>query len=87
MIYARKQLTASLLKNGLVLVAGGENRYDRTLFSAELYNPQTGNWTLISNMTYSRVHHTASILLNRTVLVAGVDENNGALSSAEMYYL
>jgi hypothetical protein len=43
MIYARKQLTVSVLQDGSVLVAGGENRYDRTLFSAELYNPQTGN--------------------------------------------
>jgi N-acetylneuraminic acid mutarotase len=69
-----------------VLVIGGFND-DGFLFSAELYDPQTGNWIQMSNMTYSRDDHTASILLNRTVLVAGGEGNNGVLSSAEMFYL
>jgi hypothetical protein len=74
-----------------VLVAGGTrgDHLNDVLFGAELYDPQTGNWTLVSNMTYARVYHTASIVLNETVLVAGGYDfvADVTLSSAELYYL
>ena len=43
---ARIDHTATLLSNGEVLVAGGNNNTAGYLSSAELYNPSTGKWTL-----------------------------------------
>lgn len=42
---ARFQHTATLLLNGMVLVAGGGNGTPNTLASAELYDPTTAIWT------------------------------------------
>jgi hypothetical protein len=62
-----------------VLVAGGSNGIVN-FNTAELYDPLTGVWTIISNMTSVRVWHTASVLTNAKVLVAG-----GTSSSSELY--
>ena len=51
---ARFAHTATLLTNGKVLVAGGENLRDdgrlNRLSSAELYDPTTGKWTMTGTM-------------------------------------
>lgn len=51
---ARYGAVAGLLGDGTVLVAGGRDISNDTnntvLKSAEIYNPSTGNWTLIANM-------------------------------------
>ncbi len=47
MATARYAATATLLPNGLVLVAGGFNTVSGTpLMSAELYDPATNTWSL-----------------------------------------
>jgi hypothetical protein len=83
MTTARYWHTATLLPNGMVLVAGG---YDGSndLSSAELYNPATGTWMATGAMTTVHVYHTATLLPNGKVLVAGgaVDYY---LSTAELY--
>ncbi|CAF0823039.1 unnamed protein product [Adineta steineri] len=66
---ARQSHTASVLKNGKVLVASGSN--GSVLNSAELYNPSTETWTTIDSMHQARVDHTASILADGKVLVVG----------------
>src|SRR5437588_1514856 len=50
---ARNYHTATLLKNGLVLVAGG---WDGGSFiaTAELYHPKTGQWTSTGSMNVAR---------------------------------
>jgi hypothetical protein len=65
--------TATLLKNGQVLVAGGLSLglEDFVLSSAELYNPSTGTWTETGSMTQPREFHTATLLANGEVLVTG----------------
>src|SRR5207253_8815277 len=62
--------TATLLPNGMVLVAGGiiNGIY---LASAELYNPATGSWSPTGSFDTGRIFHTATLLPNDKVLVAG----------------
>ncbi len=79
--------TATLLSNGQVLVAGGDNSTlaSNPLASAELFNPATGKWTLTGNMTVPRESHQAVLLPNGQVLVAGGSNASGTLASAELY--
>ena len=62
--------SATLLLNGQVLVAGGENSTAGQT-SAELYNPITGKWTLTGSMAIGRYAHSAVLLSSGEVLVAG----------------
>jgi large repetitive protein len=66
----RDSHTATLLPNGKVLVAGG-NDSNGTLKSAELYDPVTGAWSNTGNLNTTRAFHTATLLLNGKVLIAG----------------
>ena len=84
MATARDFHTATLLPNGKVLVAGGENSSDGILASAELYDPAAGTFASTGTMATTRRFHTATLLTNGKVLVAGGD-NGTALASAELY--
>jgi N-acetylneuraminic acid mutarotase len=79
--------TSVLLKDGRVLVAGGNGgpSVAESLTSAEIYNPTTGVWSSAGNMANGRVGHTATLLPNGTVLVAGGFSGSVALSGAEIY--
>ena len=81
---ARAAHTATLLPNGQVLVAGGENTTG-FLASAELYNPSTGKWTETGSMSTPRINHQATLLPNGQVLVSGGHSSTGALASAELF--
>src|ERR1039457_2483941 len=81
----RDGLTATLLPNGKVLVAGGWN--GSYLTSAELYDPATGTWTTTGSLAAGRAGHTATLLPNGKVLVAGGQGStgSGAVDTAELY--
>jgi hypothetical protein len=81
---ARTYHTATLLNNGLVLVAGGYAGGVNNLPSAELYNPSTGTFTPTGSLNNERYQHTATLLNNGLVLIAG-GYHSGALASAELY--
>jgi hypothetical protein len=81
---ARYAHTATLLPNGMVLVAGGIDSGLNALDSAELYDPASGTWTLTGSLNTARYIHTATLLSNGMVLVAGGYSLN-ALDSAELY--
>src|ERR1041385_641288 len=81
---ARTLHTATLLPNGKVLVAGGNN-YSGILGSAELYDPASGTWAATGSLGTARVFHTATLLPSGKVLVAGGAHSSGYLSSAELY--
>ena len=88
MIDARFNHTATLLKDGRVLLAGGREQAENILASAELFDPASGEFSPTEAMKSKRVGHTATLLPNGKVLVAGGSDNNffvGALSSAELY--
>ncbi|KYF91896.1 hypothetical protein BE17_19665 [Sorangium cellulosum] len=76
--------TATLLPNGEVLVAGGDN-LTSAAGSAELYDPISDSWTLVAPMKAVRAAHTATLLPSGKVLVAGGEILSGALASAELY--
>jgi hypothetical protein len=85
---ARSGHTATLLRNGKVLVAGGSNDNDtlsHRLASAELYDPGTGTWTPTHDMTVVRQSHTATLLGDGRVLVVGGFGVETILASAELF--
>jgi Galactose oxidase, central domain len=86
---ARFLNTATLLPNGRVLVAGGENN-NVPLASAELYDPTAGTFSATGSMTTARFFPTATLLPNGQVLVAGgylvnCGPDCELLASAELY--
>jgi Putative Ig domain/Galactose oxidase, central domain/Kelch motif len=81
---ARVGHTATLLPNGMVLVAGGrDGSYDATPL-AELYDPTSGTWSATGSLHTARYSHTATLLPNGMVLVAGGYDKSD-LASAELY--
>jgi N-acetylneuraminic acid mutarotase len=70
---ARSGHTATLLPNGQVLVAAGDDSSSSnpTLSSCELFNPATGSWSAAAPLANPRDGHTATLLSNGMVLVAG----------------
>jgi hypothetical protein len=79
----RDSHTATLLQDGTVLLAGGEDDF-RFLFTAEIYDPATGSFTLTSNqMNVARAGHTATRLPSGSVQLAGGSDVN--IANAERY--
>ena len=78
--------TATLLKNGKVLIVGGWTGRDASPRTAEIYDPATGKFTPTGNLTVERSGNTATLLPNGEVLVVGgVDRSENSLASAELY--
>lgn len=66
--------TATVLQDGRVLVVGGaDSEFNRKTpsTSAELYDPETGRWTVARPLEIGRENHTATLLSTGEVLVAG----------------
>lgn len=81
---ARSNLTATLLANGEVLIAGGcaSTCYN----SSELYNPSSGTFTSTGSMSAARSQFTGTRLTSGEVLVTGgATSNLEGLKTAELY--
>jgi large repetitive protein len=81
---ARAAHTATRLRGGDVLVAGGFGEGD-PLASAELYNATSDSFTPIADLTTPRQSHTATPLPHGRVLITGGYGPDGPLRSAEIY--
>jgi hypothetical protein len=69
--------TVTLLDSGKVLVLGGTGDGKTSLDSAEVYDPETGVWSILSPMSQSRMRHTATGLDSGKVLVTGGYDGSG----------
>jgi len=84
---ARSGQSATLLKNGNVLLAAGQNDNTQNsgyLSSAELYSPATGKFTVTGSLNTPRILHTAHLLSSGQVLIVA-GNHFGPLASAELY--
>jgi hypothetical protein len=83
MAFARRQMNATLLADGSVLVTGGTsgpgfNDQARAVHAAELWNPQTESWRTMASESSTRTYHgTALLLPSGQVLSSGSGEGGG----------
>ncbi len=71
MTTAREGHTATLLRDGRVLIAGGSPNGTSTTASAEVYDPRSGKFRAISPMGVPREAHSATLMKDGRVLIAG----------------
>jgi len=89
MTTAREWHVATLLPNGNVLIAGGDQddggviaNPEINLQSAEIYDPMAGTFTATGNMTVPRINFTATVIpATGYVLIVG----GGATQVTELY--
>jgi hypothetical protein len=67
----REGHTATLLRDGRVLVVGGSDNGTHTLDTAEVYDPSIGAFSRAGHLNQPRVAHVAALLGTGKVLIAG----------------
>jgi hypothetical protein len=83
--FARRQINATLLPTGDVLVTGGTsgggfNNPVGAVHAAELWNPATGAWTTLASNAVTRIYHSTSLLLpDGRVLHTGSGDGGGGV--------
>jgi len=88
---ARYEPAGALLHDGTVLVAGGtyiDTSTDSRLASAEIYDPESGEWSRTENLGTARTGARAVTLADGRVLVVGGNgdiEGSWPFASAEIY--
>ena len=89
MTVARSGHTVTLLNNGQVLIAGGQNCNSVTsctaLNTAEIYDPVTGTFTPTGNLNAARFNAVAVALNQGLVLIAGGLDGSNYPAAAELY--
>ena len=96
MASARRQINATVLPDGKVLVTGGTsssgfNNGTNAVLTAELWNPATETWSTMASMQVPRLYHSTALLLpdgrvlsaggGRPAATAATDNENAELFS------
>lgn len=87
----RRYHSATLLRNGNVLVAGGQTEIDANgnpiaiTATAEIYEPRTNKWRPAASMNYARFGHNAVLLKSGRVLVVAGTDLQGDGEPPELY--
>jgi hypothetical protein len=90
MAFARRQMNATVLPTGEVLVTGGTsasgfNDPSGAVLAAELWSPTTGTWTTMASNAVIRMYHSTTLLLpDGRVLHTG--SGDGANAPRELSY-
>ncbi len=91
MKHPRRQLNATILADGSVLATGGTggpgfNDQAGAVHEAELWNPETGQWTTMASEQKNRTYHSTALLLaSGRVLSSGSGEGGGvSYANAEL---
>lgn len=86
---ARYNENLVLLADGTVLAVGGGGgggRYTNPVFAAELYNPTTGQWSVMASQTIQRTYHSTAVLIpDGRVVSAGSDNGASTQVTYEIY--
>ncbi len=89
MNYARYNENLVLLADGTVLAVGGGGgggRYTNPVLTAELYNPTTGQWSVMAAQTIQRTYHSTAVLIpDGRVVSAGSDNGAPTQVTYEIY--
>lgn len=90
MVVPRVGHTATLLNNGKVLLAGGWEgggswTGTNASYTAEVFDPETQESTVVGSMHAPRAWHTATLLEDGRVLIVGGYAPAGGLATAEIF--
>jgi hypothetical protein len=79
--------SATLLKDGTVLIASGQSgdATGETVATAEIFDPTTNKFTATGSLSNARTFLVPIVMPNGRVLFAGGSTNTGSLSSVEIY--
>ena len=78
--------TATLLKDGNVLIAGGGDAGGTAQAIAEIYDSASGKFVKAGPMNFARQEHRATLLLSGDVLITGGVDNHGQVPAAAEIY-
>jgi hypothetical protein len=89
MTYARINHNLVMLADGTVLAVGGGGgggSFLSPVLTPELYNPQTGTWSLMAPQIVPRTYHSTAVLLaDGRVLSAGTNDHGSMQLTYEIY--
>ena len=85
---ARRPYGVTLLRNGLVLVAGGTTTNHRVIAQSELYDPAAAAFRSTGSLLTPRQKHASALLANGMVMIAAGstgENSDDLLATSEMY--
>lgn len=82
MNYPRATHNLTLLPDGTVLVTGGWDELNQPVLAAEVFDPRSGEWKLLSSAEEPRLYHSTAQLLRDARVVSGGGEG---YPSAEIF--